>query len=124
MTKLPIKPEHVDYPQLGEIAHVAAENANCLYEPKPGSAIRCTPPIGTEVAVIRDEGAWVCILVFDKKAWTPRGNLSSTRGPVQETVIVGVHPSFIAGPVLSNRVEYGPRGGRFVRSCSGFKRYI
>ena len=124
MAELPTKSGHAEPSEFGTTAYIAAENVNCLYEPKPGSAIRCTPPIGTEVTVIRDDGAWVCVSVFGKKAWSARGNLSSARGPVQKTVEVGVQPRFIEGPVHSGGVEYGPRGGRFVRTRSGFRRYL
>lgn len=124
MAESPIEPEPSVLPKLGKIAYVAAENANCVYEPKSGSAIRCTPPVGTEVTVIRDDGEWVCVLVFGKKAWSPKGNLSSAPVPLHETVEVGVQPRFSEGPVHFGGVEYGPRGGRFVRTHSGFRRYF
>lgn len=124
MVELPIEPEPRKLPKLGKVAYVAAENANCLYEPKPGSAIRCTPPVGTEVTVIRDDGAWVCVLVFGKKAWSPKGNLSPAPVSGQETVEAGVQPRFIEGSIHFGGVEYGPRGGRFVRTRSGFRRYL
>lgn len=126
MTELPIEPKPSELLKSGAIAYVAAENANCLYEPKPSSAIRCTPPVGTEVTVIRDDGEWVYVLAFGKKAWSPKGNLSSVHvpAPVPQTVEVGVQPRFIEGPVHFGGVEYGPRGGRFVRTRSGFRRYL
>lgn len=111
-------------PLLEGKAYVVAEKAYCLYEPHRESAIRCTPPFGTEIAVIREEGDWVLVEVFGKKAWSHKHNISQCRGPLRETELVGKEPRFNRDYSPSKMIEYGPRGGRFVRSPSGFKRYL
>ena len=105
-------------------AYVVAEKAHCLYEPHRESAIRCTPPLGTEIAVIREEGDWFLVKVFGKKAWSHKHNISQHPGEIRETELVGTEPEFNRDYSASKIIEYGPRGGRFVRSHSGFKRYL
>jgi hypothetical protein len=117
--------------RLAITAYVAADKANCLYEPDPKSAVRVVPPYGTEVEVIRDEGSWILIRFSDKEAWCPRANLSVRLAPKGPAVNVGVVPppnhTFRSPPyaqVVLPPVEYGPRGGRFVRTATGFRRYF
>lgn len=116
---------------LGATAYVACDKANCLYEPNPQSAVRVTPPYGTEMRVVRDAGSWVLIRFYDKEAWSPRANLSATLVPKRPAVDVGVVPlpNYAFRPtsrieVVLDPVEYGPRGGRFVRTATGFRRYF
>jgi len=113
-------------------AYVVVDDANCLYEPRRGAAIRMAPPYGSMVSVVSDEGAWVLINCWGKEAWSPRENLSPNLVPARSTVEVGIAPSpnysFRSGESLqaswSPEIEYGPRGGRFVRTASGFRRYF
>lgn len=113
------------YGPLGSTAYVVVDEAHCLYDPAPASAIRHTPPYGTEVQVVLESGDWVLIRAFGKKAWCPRANLSTSPAPRRVGVDVGVQPSVEGGYWgASLHIEYGPRGGRFVRTASGFKRYL
>jgi hypothetical protein len=114
---------------VGVTAFVTTDNANCLYEPKPQSAVKFIPPYGTEVQIIRDAGSWVLIRFYDKAAWSPRTNLSAALAPKRPAVDVGVVPvpNYTLRPppkVALPAVEYGPRGGRFVRTSTGFRRYF
>ena len=116
---------------LGPTAYIVADKAKCLYEPEPTSAVRIIPPYGTEVGVVCDEGAWVLIRFYDKEAWSPRENLSADLAPMRPAIDVGILPppnyafrSPQSVEVGLNPVEYGPRGGRFVRTTSGFRRYF
>jgi hypothetical protein len=117
---------------LGPNAFIAVSKANCLYHPDIHSAVRIIPPYGTTVMVVRDEGAWVLIRFCGKEAWSPRENLSAKFEPRRPALEVGIVPPSNYGFKSQNRsvvpfepqVEYGPRGGRFVRTTSGFKRYF
>lgn len=113
-------------------AYVVVDEANCLYEPSPSAAIRMAPPYGSMVSVVRDEGVWVLINYWGKEAWSPRENLSSSLEPARGTIDVGIAPSpnysfrsggnYQTSPAVE--IEYGPRGGRFLRTASGFRRYF
>lgn len=114
-----------------DTAYVACDRANCLYEPDPCSAVRLSPPYGTEVEVVRDEGSWVLIRFCGKDAWCPRANLSATLVPKRAARTVGVvpepNPTFRSSARVKTAltpVEYGSRGGRFMRTRSGFRRYF
>lgn len=128
--------EYGDEP-LGSVAFIAADNANCLYEPRLDAAVRMAPPYGSEVHVVRDEGPWVLIKMWGKEAWSPRGNLSTILEPRRPAVEVGLTlvrtldyrfrtPTTFSWPVSPPlvKVEVGPRGGRFVRTAKGFRRYL
>ena len=140
------KPSDLNDP-FGASAFVVADPANCHYRPDFDSAVRVAPPYGTEVPVVRAEGDWVLIKFCGKEAWSPRGNLSKTLEPMRPATEggSGEHPPLNEGRE-SNRhppvrytfnppqiaaardgaplVEYGPRGGRFVRTAKGFRRYF
>lgn len=111
---------------LGLTAFVIVDNAECLFKPEPNSAVRIIPPYGTEVGVLRDTGSWVLISFCGKEAWSPREHLSPTLRPARPAVNVGVapEPNSTFSPRGSHNVEYGPRGGRFIRTASGLKRYF
>lgn len=116
-------PEVVHGP-LGSTAYVVVDDAHCLYQPDLGAAIRCTPPYGTKVGVLQERGEWVQVFAFGKKAWSHRANLSPNPAPQRQAVEVGVQPEAGRYCGSSLRIEYGPRGGRFVRTASGFRRYL
>lgn len=117
---------------LGTSAYIVAEHANCLYEPDSHSAVRIIPPYGTEVSVVRDTGSWVLIRFCGKEAWSPREYLSASLRSPRSAADVGVmpQPNYTfrspqpSGVQWPSNVEYGPRGGRFVRTASGFRRYF
>lgn len=117
---------------LGTSAYVVVDKANCLYRPDLHSAVRVSPSYGAEVSVVRDQGFWVLISFCGKEAWSPRLNLSANLAPQRPALDVGVvplpnytfRPPVSGGPQWPSNVEYGPRGGRFVRTSSGFRRYF
>lgn len=123
--------EQVDEP-LGASAYIVVDNANCLYEPDISSAVRIVPPYGTKVSIVRDQGSWVLIKFCGKNAWSPRNHLSASLAPSKPASDVGVVPlsnyTFRPPPIHNAstvpEVEYGPRGGRFIRTLSGFRRYL
>lgn len=109
---------------LSDTAFIVVESGHCLYEPSARSAIRCTVPYGTELRILRQEGEWVQVTAFGSKAWSPREHLAKQLEPPRMGIDVGVRPtSFLTQP-SAMRIERGPRGGRFVRTSSGFKRYL
>lgn len=133
---------------LGTTAFIVVDEARCLYDARRDSAVRVIPPYGSEVAVVRDEGEWVKIRFCGKEAWSLRDHLSPVMTGQKEAVRVGVVPGEWSGATprrhaltLANaheglqtplslssppslHVEVGPRGGRFVRTRSGFRRYL
>lgn len=123
--------------RLGATAFIAAESANCLYKPEADSAVRIVPPRGDEVTVVRERDGWVLIRWSGKEAWSPRANLSPIPRQFRVAVPVGTAPGFCREhreppsglhylPLNSFglKVEVGPRGGRYVRTASGFRRYL
>lgn len=113
-----------EFDNFGATAFVVVEEANCLFHPRFDSAISIIPPFGSEVRVIRVAGDWVLIEFFSKQAWSPRENLASEMGRKREPLRVGVSPGFGSWTSNSQSVEYGPRGGRYTRTTSGFRRYF
>ena len=117
---------------LGSFAYVVVDGANCLYQPNSDAAVRVIPPYGTLVPIVRDEGEWVLIRFCDKDAWSLRQHLSADLVPRRDAEDVGVVPAANYDFRPSNVIDYspdlfvevGPRGGRFVRTASGFRRYL
>lgn len=130
--KVPIEPLSGGIETFATSAYIVGDEANCLYKPDSRSAVRVTPPYGTEVSVVRDQGSWVLIRFCGKEAWSPRENLSANLVPRRPAVDVGVVPlpNWNFSPPethdaqFTSNVEYGPRGGRFVRTALGFRRYF
>ncbi len=119
--------------ELGPRAYVAVDGANCLYKPDTGAAIRMSPPFGSFVSVLEEKDGWALISAFGKEGWTPSQNLSLTKGERKDCVDVGCRPrgntDYKPTPLESSaepplNIEYGPRGGQFVRTASGFRRYF
>lgn len=122
---------------LGATAFIAADGAHCLYKPEPDSAVRIVPPRGDEVTVLRERDGWVLIRWSGKEAWSPRANLSPIPRQFRVAVEVGTTPGFskehgepssefhcLPLNSFAPRVEVGPRGGRYVRTATGFRRYL
>ncbi len=124
---------------LGASAYVVVHQAACLYGPDYGSAVSVTPPYGTIVPVVRTQGAWVLIGFSGKQAWALRQYLSSNpisardvkvpTSPVPRADAVPLvrytfNPAETPDPLAASAIEYGPRGGRYVRTASGFRRYF
>lgn len=120
---------------LGATAFIIADGADCHFQPSFESAVRVIPPYGTEVSIVRDEGNWLLIKFCGKEAWSPRGNLSATLGPMRPAAdgepkrhlpvrFTFNPPEISAARKWTPQVEYGPRGGRFVRTAKGFRRYF
>lgn len=118
--------------RLKQTAFVVVASANCLYQPDPRAAVRIRPPYGTKVDVIQVVEDWVLIEFCSKQAWSPRQNLAASLELEREAVKVGIEPApnfnFHPPSVLERtdhmNIEYGPRGGRFVRTSGGFRRYL
>jgi hypothetical protein len=117
---------------LGSIAYVVTDDANCLYRPERHAAVRVTPPYGSKLDVIREADGWVLVGFYGMQAWSPRDNLSAHLIGRVAGIDVGILPSASGDchsrsgytAPLEQHVEYGPRGGRFVRTASGFRRYL
>ena len=115
-----------------QTAFVVVASANCLYEPNPHAAVRIRPPYGSEVNILRLKDDWALIKFCGKEAWSPRQNLAASLIPERDAVEVGMEPGsncYFQPLIVKDRnahvnVEYGPRGGRFVRTSSGFRRYF
>ncbi len=120
----------MDNEELNGTAYVVVSNANCLYEPDVHSAVRVIPPYGTRVDIVRTDGEWVLIEFCGKEAWALRSYLSNELTGRREDEHIGLRPNFGNRIFRSQpnyhtpQVEYGPRGGRFVRTTSGFRRYF
>lgn len=122
----------MDNDELKGTAYIVVSNANCLYEPDVRSAVRVIPPYGAEVVVIRSDGAWVLIQFCGKQAWALRTYLSTELTPQSSADEIGTTPfssykhriSRQQPDLQNSAIEYGPRGGRFVRTSSGFRRYL
>lgn len=117
----------IDRGELGPTAFIVVSKANCLYEPHVNGAIRITPRYGAQVNVLESRGDWAQIEFWDVKAWTLRTYLAQTLIEQQQAEDIGFEASgFYSGGAgsASGEVEYGPRGGRFVRTSQGFRRYL
>ncbi len=118
------------FSNLGHVAFIIGEGANCLYRPEFNAAVRIVPPYGTKVDVIREQEDWVLIRFCGKEAWSLRCNLSDKIEEPKASINVGISPRFCDSQNLklsnlhSKSIEYGPRGGKFVRTGLGFKRYL
>lgn len=117
----------IDRGKLGPKAFIVASKANCLYEPYVDGVIRITPRYGAQVNVLESHGDWVQIEFWGVKAWTLRTYLAQTMIARQEAEDIGFevlgYRSKGAGGE-SGVVEYGPRGGKFIRTPQGFRRYF
>ena len=116
---------------------VKCDSADCYYRPETGGAVRITPPYGTQVQVVDQQGDWIAIKWFNKVGWVDISKLSARapdqrNSPFELRIVPGVtgYPS-IPGPHMNassyfdcNFVETGPRGGRFTRTKSGHRRYF
>ena len=131
----PTEKEDGSSSELGPTAFVVVDNARCLFEPQIDSAVSIIPPFGSEVEIVREEGFWVLIGIFGKQAWSPRSHLSNTPSAKMSALDVGVvpyldrnyrHPvsASPARPAPQQEVFVGPRGGCYVRTASGFRRYL
>ena len=113
---------------LGSHAFINCDLAECRYEADDSSPARITPPYGTKIAVIRDEGDWVLIAYAGKEAWSPRDQLSiikpKDRFDISPYIFSGrlSHTPVKGAPEID--IEYGPRGGRFTRTRTGSRRYF
>lgn len=124
---------------LGESAFIAADDVRCLYKPDEEAAVRMRPPFGTEVQILQNDGRWVLIRWLAKDAWCLRANLSPRADLKKQPTEVGIVPhsnpnfrapkTYVWKPELqlseqSLKIEIGPRGGRYVRTAKGFRRYL
>lgn len=105
--------------RLNGFAFIIVDNANCHYERDASSAVRIIPPYGNEVAVLREEQDRVLVEWCGKQAWSDRSQLASQPPPLRAQA---PPPPIYYGS--SDRVEIGPRGGRFTRTSTGYRRYF
>lgn len=108
--------------------YVISDGAHGYYEMESDGPVRITPPYGSPVEVIEDAGEWIRIKAFGKVAWMQRETLSEQRPPERSTFvpILGYSYATIPGSRVSppTNVEYGPKGGRFTRTKTGYRRYF
>lgn len=122
--------EKMSYDDLGARAFINCDSAACRYEPHPTSAVRVIPPYGTLVDVLKDEGEWVQIMYATKSAWAVRSQLSTEKpGPnkrfdISPYLFRKTTNPFARKAEQEPQIEFGPRGGRFTRTRTGFKRYF
>ena len=92
------------------------------------SAVRIIPPYGTLVRIIETLETWAKVEAFSKIAWMKQSNLCNERPPerfdITPFVVPAWHPQDFKTAKDYDAVEFGPRGGRFVRTKSGFRRYF
>lgn len=113
---------------LGSTAFIVVEEADCFYEPTHTSAVRMTPPLNSLVEVVRQHEDWILIRYFGKEAWCERLKLGTAE--VQRPFDISPYifpatnkPDFTNATPYST-VEYGPRGGRYTRTRTGYRRYF
>lgn len=112
----------------GKQVYVISDNAHGYYERASDGPVRITPPYGSTVEVTSDEGDWVRIKAFGKAAWMRRQTLSEVQPPERSKFVPTIGYSCAAIPGFSDwrslRVEHGPRGGRYTRTKTGYRRYF
>jgi hypothetical protein len=117
------------FEKLNKIAFIVVDEASCFYEPDYASAVAIIPPYGSEVEIVKEDGEWVLLKWVGKRAWSVRCHLSNERSEKRYNII----PDSVNHRVRSDHanyrqyvsgVEYGPRGGKFTRTKSGFRRYF
>jgi hypothetical protein len=116
-----------DLSALSSVAFVLLDDAHGHYDMVDESAIRVIPPYGTPVEVLSTNGEWVQIKVFSKVAWMKKhylGNTPPTKRFNISPYIVREATQVRSSVSSSIEIEFGPRGGRFVRTKLGFRRYL
>lgn len=116
-----------DLSALSSVAFVLLDDAHGHYGMVDDSAISVIPPYGTPVEVLSNNGDWVQIKVFSKVAWMKKHYLGNT--PPTKRFNISPHIVQEATQVRSSvsssiEIEFGPRGGRFVRTKLGFRLYL
>lgn len=111
------------------VLFVASDSAHGHYEPDFKSAISMTPPFGSTLHIKKQTSDWVFAEFFAKSAWFNCAHLNAI-DPAERISVPEPFPGYgcISGgcnqPVFTGLVEVGPRGGRFTRNGSGYRRYL
>lgn len=113
---------------VNETAFIVRDDAHARYNRSDESPVRITPPYGSVVEVLNRDGDWARIRAFSKDAWIRADCLSEHAPPERKRFVpqFGVSYADIPGSSTTypSEIEYGPRGGRFTRTRSGFRRYF
>ncbi|RQW46070.1 hypothetical protein [Novosphingobium sp. LASN5T] len=115
--------------KLGAYGYIVVDDARCYYKPEVDAAVRVIPPYGTLVGILRQQDGWVLVSFCGKEAWSPIEQLAAEEPKAK--VLFDIRPylfpgrsNSIASAPNGSDVEIGPRGGRFTRTKSGFRRYF
>lgn len=110
------------------IRFVQDDGAVGRYEMSEESPSSVMPPYGTEVQVIAAVDEWLKIKVFNKIAWMKKHHLCSERPPKRfdfsPYIFRAENTARQISVCPSDQIEFGPRGGRFIRNKSGYRRYF
>ena len=123
-------PKHGEFDQgtiLGSTAYIVVDNACCFYKPDSSSPVRVIPPYRTQIEIVQDQGGWVLIRFCGKEAWSERSKLSGREPPARFDISPYIHNDYYDSKQilpLEPAIEYGPRGGKFTRTKTGYRRYF
>lgn len=115
--------------KLNRTAFIVVDDARCFYKPDLSSAVSFSPPYGDKVEIVKDDGDWVLLKAFGKLGWSVRAHVENSRVAKRDNVLppppkFGSVSSLRNANSHSSYVEYGPRGGRFTRTKTGYRRYL
>jgi hypothetical protein len=106
---------------------VQHDGSTAHYEMDEQSPVRIIPPYGTAVEVLATTDEWVKIKAFNKAAWMKKHHICNQPPPSRFDFSPYVFAAEVIAPhdtVPKQNVEFGPKGGRFVRTKSGYRRYF
>jgi len=114
---------------VGGSAYISCDGAECRYEPEGESPVRLAPPYGEKVPILNLSGEWALIEFVGKKAWVLTEFLSTTEPQKRQRFLINrVPPPAPWYESIQDRTEdvvkFGPRGGRYIETKDGRKRYF
>jgi hypothetical protein len=111
-----------------EIRYVIQDNLTGHYEQDDCSPVRIIPPYGTEVRILEKGTDWTRIEAFRKSAWVRTDGLALNPPPERPKSQVSIVNEQSQIPNIAytqiSHIEYGPRGGRYTRTKTGYRRYF
>jgi hypothetical protein len=119
-----------------KFAFVICDNVHGYFAKDVASPVNITPPYGSNIKILEIHGEWAWVLVFGIKAWVQVENIGAEPPPsrvsddlaiakvesLRNSLLERVRSTRKVGD--ADKIEYGPRGGRFVRTKLGFRRYF